>query len=225
MRTQIKVTFLSDWHISSGIGDGHLSDALLIRDSNGLPYIPGRALKGALREGARRLSLCPDRKDLQEAERYLWGSPSHSEESNFAGVLRLSAGRLPEALYDALHYAEKHGGKKEALIRDLTISRQQTALDSNGMVVKHSLRSIECGMAGLAFTATLDMCDNVQSNSDAHSFAKLDEAWLQDYFSAVCAATRSIGAHRSRGLGRCQISLPGYTKPICLPKATTFFAK
>ena len=56
MRSKLTVTFLSDWQISSGIGDGYLADSMLVRNDKGLPYIPGRALKGALREGAWILS-------------------------------------------------------------------------------------------------------------------------------------------------------------------------
>lgn len=52
MKLHIKINFLSDYMISSGMGDGFLSDSMLVRDSNGIIYIPGRAVKGALREGA-----------------------------------------------------------------------------------------------------------------------------------------------------------------------------
>lgn len=38
------------------MGDGFLSDSMLVRDSNGIIYIPGRAVKGALREGATFLN-------------------------------------------------------------------------------------------------------------------------------------------------------------------------
>ena len=41
MRSKLTVTFLSDWQISSGIGDGYLADSRLVRNDKGLPYIPG----------------------------------------------------------------------------------------------------------------------------------------------------------------------------------------
>ncbi len=207
MHIPLEIHFLSDWHIASGIGDGHWADALLIRDADGLPHIPGRALKGALREGARRLSLCENTSYLTQAVQYFWGSASTVEENNTAGVLRVSAAHLPQSVYTAL----KNIDDKENLIRDLTILRQHTALDDKGMVVKHSLHSIECGMAGMSMEANIHI--------PVHSHIQDAEAWIRDYMRAVCAATKSIGGNRARGLGRCRISLIKDTKPAALPPA------
>lgn len=46
------IEMLSDWHCGSGLGAGADADAVLIRDKNGCPYIPGKTLKGLLREAA-----------------------------------------------------------------------------------------------------------------------------------------------------------------------------
>lgn len=53
MRKEFILTFLSDWHIASGLGNAAIADSVLHKDINGLPCISGRAVKGALREGAR----------------------------------------------------------------------------------------------------------------------------------------------------------------------------
>ena len=53
MRTiKYEIEFFSNWHCGSGLAAGADVDALVIKDNNGLPYVPGRTLKGLLREAA-----------------------------------------------------------------------------------------------------------------------------------------------------------------------------
>ena len=47
-----KVTFLDYWHLSSGLSAGSKLDSTVTRDENGLPYIPGKTIKGLIREMA-----------------------------------------------------------------------------------------------------------------------------------------------------------------------------
>lgn len=49
------ITFYTDWHCGSGLSSGADVDATVIRDANGLPYLPGKSLKGVLREMAQLL--------------------------------------------------------------------------------------------------------------------------------------------------------------------------
>ena len=200
MQLCLDLQFLSDWHVSSGLGGGYRTDAELNRDSDGLPFISGRALKGALREGARCLGLC--RQDLREAEFFFWGSRSLSEESNQSGRIRVSSAHFPDSVCELLRSCTD----LEEIIQDLTIQRQQTAVDDKGIVVPHSLRSIECGMAGITLEARLDILEPLNS-----------EAWSRAYFIAVCAAVRSVGGHRSRGLGRCRLSVRGAESHVVIP--------
>ena len=51
-----KITFYSNWHCGSGLAAGADTDELVIKDRNGLPYVPGRTIKGLLREAAMMLS-------------------------------------------------------------------------------------------------------------------------------------------------------------------------
>uniref|UniRef100_UPI00402ABD69 RAMP superfamily CRISPR-associated protein n=1 Tax=Succinivibrio sp. TaxID=2053619 RepID=UPI00402ABD69 len=63
MLRKIVIKFLSEWQVSSGIGDGYLADNKISRDSDGVPYIPGRAVKGARRDRANLLGRCEGRED------------------------------------------------------------------------------------------------------------------------------------------------------------------
>ena len=55
MDIKYKVIFFTDWHCGSGLAAGADVDALVIKDSDGLPYIPGKTMKGLLREAAEEI--------------------------------------------------------------------------------------------------------------------------------------------------------------------------
>lgn len=46
----------SFWHIGSGVGSGNNEDAIVIVDDNGVPYIPGKSIKGLVKDSARLLN-------------------------------------------------------------------------------------------------------------------------------------------------------------------------
>ena len=196
LETILEISFLSDWHVSSGLGDGAIADSILNRDINGIPVIPGSAIKGALREGAWRLALC-DRDKLGWLVDYVFGTACHADVSNHSGIITVGQGQLPDSLCDWL---VANPDQRADIVTDMTIIRQHTALDSHKMVVPHSLRSIECGIPGLVFMAPLNLL-----------LPEGAEQWFTDWLGAVCACVKSLGADRARGMGRCKIS------PHCAP--------
>ena len=50
MEIPYNITFHSNWHCDSGLASGAHLDALVIKDKNGMPYIPGKTLKGIIKE-------------------------------------------------------------------------------------------------------------------------------------------------------------------------------
>lgn len=206
--TDLVIEFLSDWHVGSGLNDGALADNILNRDADGLPYIPGRAIKGALREGAWRLGMC--REDLACMEKHIWGAPSDTGERNVPGKIMVSGAHLPEDL--AAWLLARSPKEREAYVDDMTILRTQTSLEANKRAKPQSLRSTECGIPGICFISHVRI--------DA---PEMDNDWLASWFDAVCAAVKSIGADRARGLGHCRILHAGRERksvslpPVCPP--------
>lgn len=200
MRQTIYITFTSCWQLGSGFGDGYKSDSTMLRDEEGLLRLSGRTLKGALREGANRLSRC--REDLAKAEKIIFGTNVSEDANNKSGLIRVSAGLLNAGLRQAL--LQNKGG--EDILEDLLCKRKQTALDAEKQIKKGSLRTIECGIPGVQFEATVSI-----ENSN------IDEKWIYQYLKAVCAAVKSMGSNRSRGLGSCVVSLKDDTSKAELP--------
>ena len=52
---EIQLTFCSDWHIGTGGGVPGVSDRAILRDEKGFLYIPGRTLRGILRDMHEKL--------------------------------------------------------------------------------------------------------------------------------------------------------------------------
>jgi hypothetical protein len=199
MEATIAIAFHSEWLVSSGQGDGHLTEATLVRDANGLIFLPGRAIKGALREGAHR--LCLARPDLAQVESVIFGAhcqpntPEGPAKSfNQPGLIRVSAGRLPKELEVSL-LAEKPEDRL-TFVNDLTVRKSQSALTEGGMIKVGSSRVTERGIPGLVFFAEISLASK-----------NLKDAWLKQYFSAACAMVKGLGGHRSRGLGHCRVTL------------------
>lgn len=194
----ITITFLSDWHVGSGLGDGALADSILNRDAWGIPFIPGRGVKGALREGAWRLGLA--REDLEQVTKKLFGSNSVEAVSNQAGLLKVAPGQLRQDLLAYLRSMPEP--KRSKFVDDMTIYRQQTSLMEDGQVKPHSLRTIECGIPGLVFESSISI--------------EREDEWLPLYFAAICASVKSIGGDRARGLGKCRVEMNA-TGPVAMP--------
>ena len=56
MDLRYTITFLDYWHLASGLSGGVKSDSIVVKDSDGLPFVPGKTLKGLAREMAELLN-------------------------------------------------------------------------------------------------------------------------------------------------------------------------
>ncbi len=216
MRKKFTITFLSDWHIASGLGNAEIADSVLHKDANGLPFISGRAVKGALREGARRLGLC--RADLQDCENVFFGTKSTAKTSNEPGLVQVSGAALPLAMQHMLLKAT--GQERQDLLCHLTTLRRQTALE-NGTAKHGSLRALECGIPYLRFEGvlTIDMLGLAAFDMPGLStiFHHVPEVWVETWLHAAAAAVKSMGGNRSRGFGECQLRFENHPEQIIIP--------
>ena len=52
MTINYELKFFDYWHVSSGLSGGAALDSYVVKDSAGLPYVPGKTIKGLVREAA-----------------------------------------------------------------------------------------------------------------------------------------------------------------------------
>ena len=123
-----EIEFFSNWHCGSGLAAGADVDALVIKDKNGLPYVPGRTLKGLLREGATILS------EDNDIINNVFGV-SGDEDEHQTGISFFGNATLPPAEYQYI--------LEQDLGSHLYQAFASTRIDENGIAKDNSLRKIE----------------------------------------------------------------------------------
>ena len=182
---KIKITFLDYWHCGAGSSGGSRTDALVVKDAEGLPYIPGKTLKGHIREMAEYSGDCT------------------FVNACFGGSSDSGEGSVPKDVCYDKNYEGKEGKcyfsnavLEERIDKDLTPylykNISSTQIGEDGLAVDKSLREIEVTVP-LTLYATIEECPEAYRE-------KMTEAFRQ---------VKRIGLNRTRGLGRCEITLAG----------------
>lgn len=148
MDIRYKIKFLTDWHCGSGLAAGADIDMLAIKDENGYPYVPGKTIKGLLREAVETISsLRNTNSELGE----LFGQ--EDADQGFCKAYYSNA-ELPVAIKNMIP-----GTEIKYLFRKISSTR----IDENGIAVDHSLHSIEtavpCSLVGVVKNVPEEMCD------------------------------------------------------------------
>ena len=176
------ITFLSDWHAGSGLSSGAEADAVVIKDKNNLPYLPGKTIKGLLKDAIMDMKEVQTDSNLDELEA-LFGKVNN-DDSTSAGSLFLSNVELNE-----IEKAQISKEMSAHLYRNLA----STTIDEKGVTKNGSLRTIE---VSIPLTIYGEISKNTEFSSSEKELLKNAMLW-----------TRSIGSNRNRGLGRCKIEL------------------
>lgn len=187
-RVDLRIKLLSYWHVGSGLGRGADLDALVLKDRDGLPYLPGRTLKGLLREA---MQSCEEAGQIKEGRTHeLFGKPAEEGkyDGSTPGALAFDDGRLNEE--ERTFLASSEGSSIRSALFDRFSS---TSLDDKGMAQDKTLRTIELCVP-LELQARISLMDSVEG------------CWISDLKKA-CLLLKSLGSHRNRGLGRCSVSL------------------
>ena len=188
--TTLVIDIHSWWQPGTGRGSGAHLDALAHVDADGIPELPGRTLKGLLRDA------------MQQAERWGWidagrhelffGKPADKDGNGSApGVLRLASARLPDA--ERRWLATEEG---EAARQQLFTELASTAIDEKtGSAKDASLRAIQ-----VVLPLTL------YARIEALPGQSLPEDWIHSIEQCL-PLIRAVGSGRSRGLGRATLRL------------------
>jgi CRISPR/Cas system CSM-associated protein Csm3 (group 7 of RAMP superfamily) len=183
-----QIEFFSYWHASSGLAGGAYADLLVNKTGKGLPYIPGRTLKGLLREAAETIKnfdkdlvtktfildvfgQAPDEKDI-EAENATLEAKSFFSNAHLSDYLQqaISKETVP-LLYHVL---------------------ASTKINEHGVAADGTLRQIEV-------TVPLALFATIEQFPDKPGY----DLQLNYCFQWI----KRMGLNRSRGLGRCKFSI------------------
>lgn len=173
------VEFLSDWHVGSGLDSGTNADMSVLKDENDLPYLPGKTIKGLLRDAMQ--DMVEVKKVDQDKLDYIFGKDTGNKTSTSGNAFFSNA---------TIATSEKEKIIKQKLARFLFRNISSTAINANGIAKGKSLRVME-------------VCQPITLYGEIKIIEETPESLLFDAGKLV----RCLGIQRNRGLGRCQITI------------------
>lgn len=185
----LSITLLSDTLIGNAEGYGSIIDKDSVFDEVGLPFIPGKRVKGILREQAE-----------------LYNKHSHKDDNfikdvfGVAGQTEKNKEHLTVSNFELDNYKQNKSSlasliklkvlSKSEVQEYFTSIRMMTRIDSDGIASDTSLRTFRVLKKGLVFSG------EVGFDSD-----------LLPHFKKIASLTRRIGSSRNRGMGHIKCTL------------------
>lgn len=167
----------SYWHCGSGLAAGADVDALVIKDKDGLPYIPGKTIKGLVREAVDDLLAFSGATTVSEDYLKLFGYFENKDH------LLKSESFFENAVLNA---ADAKAVKASTLAKYLYTSVASTAIDEQGVASEHSLRKTQVTLPCVLTGRIADVPESMA-------------AVVKQAFGMI----KNLGLDRNRGLGRC----------------------
>ena len=202
MTIDYTIELFSFWHCGSGLDAGTNVDELALKDPDGLPFVPGRTVKGLLRSAAQTLQhmgvLDASHTDL------VFGKGGDGE-----GYGQMGCASFTDAV---LSHDERRAITANRLGAGLYRSVASTAIGDDGIAKDHTLRRIQvvvpCVLHGhiLGVPVTEQECKEFE---ELHGHILGEPGGLARDLEACMGMVKRIGLGRSRGLGRCDIRREG----------------
>jgi len=180
------------WHAGAGRSSGNLLNALVVKDAADLPILPGRTVKGLVRDAIWKAESWGHL--AQGTSERLCGrstilDPSHPNECQ-PGALAFDNATLPAELAAWLSHPDQ-----EITRQGLSGELYATAIEEiSSRAASHSLRGVEVSVP-LVLQAGLDVIYPERAGD-----------WINDLKTAL-PLLRGLGGSRHRGLGRVVVTL------------------
>ena len=177
---EYSITFYTNWHCGSGLSSGADCDALVAKDKNGLPFVPGKTIKGLLREAATEVVKFKKIDKGNEKLIKIFGLPykSNDDDTVNQGETYFSNAQLLKNEEDVL--------KNSDLTKYLFDSHAFTKIDKNGIAADTSLRRMESVVPCVLYGEILNIPNG-----------------CEDILKDALKYTKRLGLDRNRGFGRC----------------------
>ena len=204
MSYSLTAEFQTYWHIGTGRGSGQNLDALVERDAHGLPYIPGKTIKGLFRDAFYKIDEWQSTQytDSLFGKRTAEGEQKRDETT--PGRLRFGNLNLIERDYLILHdNSDKQDNKSEGkLIPHLFQTQASTAIDEiTGSAKEKSLRMIEV-VVPVKLEGEIEYLPSI--HDEEQQVSQEDLAKLLEQSASLIT---HIGANKNRGMGRVRLEV------------------
>jgi CRISPR/Cas system CSM-associated protein Csm3 (group 7 of RAMP superfamily) len=206
----LRIDLSGYWRAGGGRSSGYHLDTLCERDHQGLPYFPGRQLKGILRQAVARAESWGwfDDFDLPPGpclcwEELLFGSASGTLERDrtWPGTLIIGNAELVSEERAFLAAPEQ-----VELREQLFASLFSTAIDDTGSAQTASLRGMEVALPlSLHAPLTLELTSpDPELQEQQHALLASGLGW--QVLAASLHLVDAVGSGRSRGLGEARLT-------------------
>lgn len=189
--------FYSEWHCGSGLAAGADLDALVIKDKNKLPYVPGKTIKGLVREAVE--NIFSFKNELSEDNKALFIRTFGNADGDDWNMLKYAPekdrGKKEDYMRKGETFftnAELNDALKRIIIEEklepyLYRAISSTAITENGVAKEYSLRRMEtvvpCELTGRIVDVSDEFAESVKEG---------------------LKYIKRLGQNRNRGLGRCE---------------------
>lgn len=195
MNINYRITFYNDWHCGSGLAAGADIDLLVVKDHRGLPYVPGKTIKGLVREAMQ--DLCALQHTSAEALTTMLGcetdNPDEIETDNPDMLKDAKPMKQGQSFFTNAELAEPEAGAIVAAGATDYLYRSiaSTAIDpATGTADEHSLRRMQVTVPCVLHGRILDVPDDLQHDIER-----------------ALRYIKRLGQSRNRGYGRCDITI------------------
>lgn len=172
------IQFFSQWHCGSGLSAGADVDELVVKDKEGMPFVPGKTMKGLIREAVENYVQFTGKKDKEDLVNDTFGNENNGV--NITGSAHFNNSVLSGQEYRAI----VSNGAQKYLYKKVTT----TAIDADGVAKDHSLRSMETVVPCTLHGSITGVPDG-----------------MADIVCESLGLIKRLGQKRNRGLGRCDI--------------------
>ncbi|MGD9489757.1 MAG: RAMP superfamily CRISPR-associated protein [Calditrichaceae bacterium] len=193
----ITLKFISDWHIGTGIGLPGVSDNMLLRDNNGFPFIPGRSIRGVLRDTHEKLWKLEHLKGISHLRpSVIWGTHKLRDKNTHS---QTGKWRVEDGIWDAYKNTSlQHAPEdiRNIWLNEISFVSPRISLDENHKAKNQQLGFIELGRKDMTFDAKIYRHDGSEFEKDELNLLRL-----------LLLHTQRIGGTRRRGKGRVEMTL------------------
>lgn len=205
-KLKLKIDIQTYWHAGTGRGRSFEIDSVVHRDRDNLPALPGRSVKGLVRDAVTAavalgwIQTTHAASCQSEIVNDLFGPLGVDGALTHPGWLHFSDAVLADDVRIALR------GNLE-LQAAMYANLYTTAIDhGNGSALVKSLRGIEVAVPMTLYAAVnVDTSSNHKSKQSNSTNADIVIGWVNTSLPLL----RNFGSHRNRGLGRAMFSLIG----------------
>ncbi len=197
-----EIEFHTDWHCGSGLAAGAGVDTLTVKNKDGLPFVPGKTIKGLVREAVEEILFIGGK--IDDTRRDLFKQTfGNSKDRNILKELQQPKDENEKT--DS--YQEMRKGKAFFTNATLQDKVYQTIIDNNAArFMYRTIANTAIDETGIAVENSLRKIEVVVPCKCHGEIRELPEEFEKEISDALRYIKR-LGQGRNRGLGRCTIEI------------------